>query len=165
MYQTDRELLTISSLQIGQARGEPLLPAAAALDIDEFPFSNITLDARSWVSNETCEVDPWEFKEILLAVGERTLDWSLGGTAGGVRVKDLPLPNTLPPPKVLGGIFYWEDGSTQSCMDMLECRCLNSRFVQLVLPSVLAYRFPTTGGSATRPADSWSWRFGGGKFS
>jgi len=61
----------MSSLQIGQAsRGPP--PAAAALFSS--PWSNDTLELKSWASDDGWDVDAVELTDIVLAEGDSKLD-------------------------------------------------------------------------------------------
>lgn len=46
---------------------------------------------------------------MLLADGDTMLDWPFNDADVVEGFKDLPLPNTFPPPKVLLGMIYQED--------------------------------------------------------
>lgn len=64
--------LTISSLQIGQAR--EVLAGVAGAGPGRSPFSRDIRDVRSCKSEEGCEADVWELRERLLADGDRALE-------------------------------------------------------------------------------------------
>lgn len=67
--------------------------------MDESPFLRKTLEDRSCVSDDTCELEAWETKEALLADGDIAFDeLFLGSGFGGAGFIDRPLPRTLPPP-------------------------------------------------------------------
>lgn len=72
------------------------------------PWSTEIREARSWLS-EDGGVETPEPSERVLAEGERygfcACGFWAGGTAGD---KDLPLPSTLPPPRVLLDMFLWQ---------------------------------------------------------
>jgi hypothetical protein len=65
-------------------------------------------EARSWLSDDG-GVDPLEPNERVLAEGERYRFCATGFCAGGTAGERLlPLPRTLPPPRVLFDMFLWQ---------------------------------------------------------
>ena len=90
--------ITISSLQIGQARWE--LEAAGAADVDDPPFSTEMREVRSWVSDENCEAEVCELREMLLADGDTALGFDCFNAE-----MFFPLPRTRPPPSILWDII------------------------------------------------------------
>lgn len=98
-------LLTISSLQIGQASCGA--EAAGAADMEVSPFSREIRDVRSCASGENCDVEACELKDTLLADGERARALGCGDGAGTGGERFFPLPRTRPPPSVLGAMFFF----------------------------------------------------------
>ena len=57
---------------------------------------------RSWVSAERMDVEAWELRETLLAVGDSSPGFDCGDGADG---SALGAPKTRPPPSVLLDMF------------------------------------------------------------
>lgn len=72
---------------------------------------------RSCASEDSCDVDVWEFRETLLAAGDSTLF----GCGDGAVARALGLPRTRPPPSVLlDMIRAWEtEGEAVSAQHLL----------------------------------------------
>lgn len=68
-------------------------------------------EVRSWVSVENCEIDVWELRDTLLAVGESTLGFGCGD-GDGADESAVGVPRTRPPPNVLRDMITgtWEAG-------------------------------------------------------
>jgi hypothetical protein len=82
------------------------LAAATAAEASEVsPWSTEMREARSWLS-EDGGVETLEPNERVLAEGERYRFCACGFCAGGTAGERLlPLPRTLPPPRVLFDMF------------------------------------------------------------
>jgi hypothetical protein len=76
-----------------------VLEAVGAVDVDASPFSTEMREVKSWVSDENCEAEVCEFREMLLADGDTALGFDCFNAE-----MFFPLPRTRPPPSILRDI-------------------------------------------------------------